>query len=106
MPEHSAMAPKPCTPVYFGAFLARSWAEGTTKVRHLFSDIRHRGYTGSDSHLSRFLALWRNCASSGERGDPSLSAPQAPSPPPRGTLHPTTLPHTSPLTPPPLSLKP
>ena len=24
------MAPKPCTPVYFGAFLARSWAEGTT----------------------------------------------------------------------------
>jgi transposase len=43
MPERNAMAPKPCTPAYFGAFLARSWAEGTTKVRHLFSDIRHRG---------------------------------------------------------------
>jgi hypothetical protein len=56
LPEPSAMAPKPCTPAYFGAFLARSWAEGTTKVRHLFSDIRHRGYTGSYSHLARFLA--------------------------------------------------
>jgi hypothetical protein len=63
MPERSAMAPKPCTPAYFGAFLARSWAEGTTKVRHLFSDIRHRGYTGSYSHLARFLAPWRNNAS-------------------------------------------
>ena len=47
LPEPSAMAPKACTPAYFGAFLARSWAEGTAKVRHLFSDIRHRGYTGS-----------------------------------------------------------
>jgi hypothetical protein len=39
----------PLNPVcrYFAAFLARSWAEGTTKVRHLFSAIRHRGYTGS-----------------------------------------------------------
>jgi hypothetical protein len=31
-----------------------------TKVRHLFSDIRHRGYTGSYSHLARFLAPWRD----------------------------------------------
>ena len=31
MPETSVMAPKPCTPAYFGAFLARSWADGTTK---------------------------------------------------------------------------
>jgi transposase-like protein len=29
LPEPSAMAPKACTPAYFGAFLARSWAEGT-----------------------------------------------------------------------------
>src|SRR5277367_3901401 len=59
MPETSVMAPKPCTPAYFEAFLARSWADGTTKVRHLFSDIRHLGYTGSYSHLARFLAPWR-----------------------------------------------
>ena len=56
MPETSVMAPKPCTPAYFEAFLARSWADGTTKVLHLFSDIRHLGYTGSYSHLARFLA--------------------------------------------------
>jgi hypothetical protein len=56
MPERNTMAAKPCTPAYFGAFLARSWAAGTTKVRHLFFDIRHRGYTGSYSHLARFLA--------------------------------------------------
>jgi hypothetical protein len=47
MPERNAVCPKPRTPAYFGAFLPRSWAEGTTKVRHLFSAIRHRGYTGS-----------------------------------------------------------
>jgi hypothetical protein len=62
LPEPSAMEPKVCTPAYFGAFLARRWAEGSTKVRHLFSDIRHRGYTGSFSHLARFLAPWRGRA--------------------------------------------
>jgi len=70
LPEPSAMAPKPCTPAYFGAFLARSWAEGTTKVRHLFSDIRHRGYTGSYSHLARFLAPGRNSSPSGNASEP------------------------------------
>jgi Helix-turn-helix domain len=64
----SAMAPKPCTPAYLEAFLARSWAEGTTKVGHLFSDIRNRGYTGSYSHLVRFLAKWRGSSPSGEAG--------------------------------------
>jgi transposase len=59
LPELTVMAPKLCTPAYVETFLARSWAEGTTKVRHLFSDIRHRGYTGSFSHLARFLAPWR-----------------------------------------------
>jgi hypothetical protein len=71
LPEPSAMSPKPCTPAYFGAFLARSWAEGTTKVRHLFSDIRHRGYTGSYSHLARFLASWRNSSPAGNASEPS-----------------------------------
>ena len=36
------MASKPCTPAYFGALLARRWAEGITKVRRLFAEIRHR----------------------------------------------------------------
>jgi Transposase len=77
MPERNAMAPKPSTPAYFCAFLARSWAEGTTKVRHLFSDIRHRGYTGSYSHLARFLAPWRSSCPSedGSSVDQEASAP-------------------------------
>ena len=47
-----------------------------TKVRHLFSDIRHRGYTGSYSHLARFPAPWRNNGPS-QDGDDKLSADQA-----------------------------
>jgi hypothetical protein len=99
LPEPSAMEPKVCTPAYFGAFLARSWAEGTTKVRHLFSDIRHRGYTGSFSHLARFLAPWRSSSSpSGEAGEPPSSDEEAPAPPHVRTPDPTTGRQISPLT--------
>ena len=78
MPETSVMAPKPCTPAYFEAFLARSWVDGTTKVRHLFSDIRHLGYTGSYSHLARFLAPWRITSPDGsQRLSPDQEAPAA-----------------------------
>jgi hypothetical protein len=98
MPERNAMAPKPCTPAYFGAFLARSWAEGTTKVRHLFSDIRHRGYTGSYSHLARFLAPWRSSCLS-EDGDDGLPAAdqEAPAPLPVRVMDPMTGRRISPL---------
>ena len=53
LPGRNTMASKPSTPEGFGALLARRWAEGITKVRHLFAEIRHRGYTGSYSHLAR-----------------------------------------------------
>ena len=106
MPERGAMAPKPCTPAYFGAFLARSWAEGTTKVRHLFSDIRHRGYTGSYSHLARFLAPWRNNAPS-QNGDDGLAAEQeAPASQPVHVLDPMTGRRISPLVAAALCIKP
>lgn len=59
------MASTPSNPAYFGVLLERRWAEGITKVRHLFAEIRHRGYTGSFSHLARFLSAWRS-------GEPSL----------------------------------
>ena len=98
LPEPSVMAPKVCTPAYFGAFLARSWAAGTTKVRHLFSDIRHRGYTGSYSHLARFLAPWRGSSPSGEAGDPPSSDQEDPAPPRVRTLDPMTGRQISPLT--------
>ena len=60
LPDRNTMASKPCTPAYFGVLLERRWAEGITKVRHLLAEIRHRGYTGSFSHLARFLAPWRS----------------------------------------------
>jgi hypothetical protein len=47
VPERNAMAPKACTPAYFGAFLARGWAEGITNGRRLFTEIRRHGYAGS-----------------------------------------------------------
>jgi len=103
MPERNTMAAKPCTPAYFGAFLARSWAEGTTKVRHLFSDIRHRAYTGSFSHLARFLAPWRNCGQS----EDDLSADQeAPAALPVRVMDPTTGRPISPLVAAALCVKP
>jgi transposase len=106
MPERSVMAPKPSTPAYFGAFLARSWAEGTTKVRHLFSDIRHRGYTGSYSHLTRFLAPWRNNGPSQDGDDGSSDDQEAPAPLPVHVLDPTTGRRISPLVAAALCIKP
>ena len=106
LPEPSVMAPKICTPAYFGAFLARSWAEGSTKVRHLFSDIRHRGYTSSYSHLARFLASWRSSSPSGEADVWSSSDQEAPAPPRVRTLDPMTGRQISPLTAAALCMKP
>ena len=59
LPDRNTMTSTPSTPAYFGVLLERRWAEGITKVRNLFAEIRHRGYTGSFSHLARFLAPWR-----------------------------------------------
>ena len=107
LPEPSAMEPKVCTPAYFGAFLARRWAEGSTKVRHLFSDIRHRGYTGSFSHLARFLAPWRGSSSpSGKAGERPSSDEEAPAPAHVRTLDPMTGRQISPLTAAALCVKP
>lgn len=100
------MAPKPCTRAYFGAFLARSWAEETTKVRHLFSDLRHRGYTGSYGHLARFLARWRNNSPSGNASEPSFLHQEARAPPQVRTPDPMTDRQISPLTAAALCVKP
>jgi hypothetical protein len=104
LPERNAMAPKTCTPAYYGAFLARSWAEGTTKVRHLFSGIRHLGYTGSYGHLARFLAPWRDCTSAADAHDQldqeAIAAPRV------RTLDPMSGRQISPLTAAALCVKP
>jgi transposase len=61
--------PKPSSPSYFQDFLSRQWEAGYRRARHLFQDIRHRGYTGSYSHLERLLSLWRRA----DRGESSKS---------------------------------
>ena len=95
------MASTPSTPAYFGVLLERRWAEGITKVRHLFAEIRHRGYTGSFSHLARFLAPWRS-------GEPSLEGDEQEEPAPVRvrTLDPMTGRVISPLTAAALCIKP
>src|SRR5208282_568015 len=40
LPDRNTMASTPSTPSYFGVLLERRWAEGVTKVRHLFAEIR------------------------------------------------------------------
>ncbi|MFK7881821.1 ISL3 family transposase, partial [Roseobacter sp.] len=49
----------PSSPRYFEAFLADCWRDGNRLGRHLFHDVKNRGYTGSRSHLERFLGVWR-----------------------------------------------
>jgi Helix-turn-helix domain len=75
LPDRNTMTSTPSTPAYFGVLVERRWAEGITKVRPLFAEIRHRGYTGSFSHLARFLARWRS-------GEPSLEGDEQEEPAP------------------------
>ena len=50
----------PSSPSYFKDFLLRQWEAGNRLGRHLFHDLKHRGYTGSLSHLHRLLTKWRH----------------------------------------------
>jgi transposase/transposase-like protein len=101
VPDRNTTASTPSSPAYFGILLERRWAEGITKVRHLFDEIHRRGYTGSFSHLARFLAPWRS-------GAPSLDddEQEAPLPVRVRTLDPMTGRLISPLTAAALCVKP
>ena len=101
LPDRNTTASTSSTPAHFGVLLERRWAEGITKVRHLFAEIRHHGYTGSFSHLARFLAPWRN-------GEPSLEGDEQEEPAPVHvrTLDPMTGRVISPLTAAALCVKP
>jgi transposase len=107
LPERNIMAPKPSTPVYYGAYLARRWAEGTTKVKWLFAEIRQRGYIGSFSHLARFLAPWRKPARDAMSAQPCLfPAETEPVPSSVPAIDPMTSRKISPLTAAALCVKP
>lgn len=64
-PDRRRAALKPTSPLYFEAFLTQCWTDGNRCGRHLFHDIKQRGYTGSFSNLERLLASWRRAERSG-----------------------------------------
>lgn len=49
----------PTSPLYFETFLAECWRNRNRIGRHLFYDIKNRGYIGSRSNLERLLKVWR-----------------------------------------------
>ena len=57
--DRNRAALKPTSPLYFEKFLSECWKNGNRNGRHLFHDVRHRGYTGSRSNLERLLKEWR-----------------------------------------------
>lgn len=65
-PDRRRAALKPTSPLYFEAFLARCWKDGNRCGRHLFHDVKGRGYTGSFSNLERLLGSWRHAERSGK----------------------------------------
>jgi transposase len=58
-PDRRRGALQPTSPLYFEAVLTQCWKDGNRRGRHLFHDIKYRGYTGSFSNLERLLATWR-----------------------------------------------
>lgn len=58
-PDRRRASLKPSSPRCFETFLADRWKEGNRLGRHLFHDIKLRGYTGSLSNLERLLGTWR-----------------------------------------------
>ncbi|XEN34584.1 transposase (plasmid) [Ensifer sp. WSM1721] len=48
------------SPLYFEAFLTQCWKDGNRIGRHVFYDIKNRGYTGSRANLERLLKVWRD----------------------------------------------
>lgn len=63
----------PTSPWYFETFLARCWKEGNRCGRHLFHDVKQRGYTGSFSNLERLLGAWRRAEKEPVDGVPSMA---------------------------------
>jgi len=58
-PDRRRAALNPTSPWYFETFLAQCWKDGNRCGRHLFHDVRQRGYTGSCANLERLLGACR-----------------------------------------------
>lgn len=59
-PDRKRADLKTTSPLYFEEFLAECWKNGNRNGRHLFHDLKNRGYTGSRPNLERLLKEWRN----------------------------------------------
>ena len=114
LPERNVMAPKPSTPAYFEVFLSRRFTEGTKSVRLLFAELKQQGYTGSYSHLARFIAPWKDAGrplgaiveAPLDPASPVLTSPDCDARSPAPRIDPTTGRHISPLTAAALCVKP
>ncbi len=91
-PDRQKAALKPTSPLYFEAFLGECWKDGNRCGRHLFHDIKQRGYTGSFSNLERLLASWRRAERSVK--DSASPAPVIPYHPDRDAVIPIRDPET------------
>ncbi len=60
LPERKRMAPRRNNPALFHEQLKAAWDAGRTHGRRLHAEIKDLGYTGSFSHLARYLSMWRN----------------------------------------------
>lgn len=58
-PDRRQAALKPTSPWYLETFLAQCWEGGNRCGRHLFHDVKQRGYTGSFANLEHLLGAWR-----------------------------------------------
>ncbi len=58
-PDRRRAALNPTSPWYFKTSVEECWRDGNRCGRHLFHDVRKRGYTGSFSNLERLLGAWR-----------------------------------------------
>jgi transposase len=76
-PDRRRAPLQPTSPLYFEAFLTHCWKDGNRCGRHLFHDIRRRGYTGSFSNLERLLATWRRAEKPENDKDNAAPAPIA-----------------------------
>ena len=79
-PHRQRLTLKPGSPLDFGEFLMRRWADGDRVGRRLFHDVRTRGYVGSVSNLERLLPTWRRGArpqtsSRPQRAEPTQESP-------------------------------
>lgn len=75
-PDRRRAALNPTSPWYFEAFLAQCWKQGNQRGRHLFHDVKQRGYTGSFANLERLLGAWRLAEREQADDTPSVLNPE------------------------------